>query len=331
MSATGEEDRVARLRMLAERVVERVGGVPAVRTLLATLAAYDAGGGGLVAGGLAYSALIALLPGMLLVISIFGLVVQDETVREQLVVAIGGAVPPLEDLARTALTQVSAGAVPGGIIATVGLLWAASRFYAALDIAISRIFLQHRRRDEVRRTLRGLALTVMLVLLPLAAVFAGSLVSRVVDLIPGTAFTDGVARTATQLAWPVGTFLLFVLATMLVYRYVPPERVPARAWRLPAVFVGLVMAGFTQLFALLAPLMLKTAALYGAIVTVFALLAWMAIAFNMLLLGAAWTWVRTLDGTAGAEAVDDAGPPGVAGVPDPAGAAGAGPEGGSPT
>ncbi len=47
--------------------------------------------------------------------------------------------------------------------------------------------------------------------------------------------------------------------------------------------------------------MLRTAALYGAIVTVFALLAWLSIAFNMLLIGAAWTWVR-LEGTrAGAD------------------------------
>jgi membrane protein len=301
MSESGEEDRVARLRVLAERVVGRVGGVPAVRTLLAVLDAYDAGGGGLVAGGLAYAALIALLPGMLLVLSIFGLVVTDQATRDQLVVAIGEAVPPLEDLARTALSQVSAGAVPSGIIATVGLLWAASRFYAALDYAIARIFRHQKRRDEIQRTVRGLLLTALLVVLPIAVVFAGSLASRFADLIPGSALSDDIARSAAQLAWPVGTILVFVLATMLTYRYVPAERVPASAWRLPAILVGLVMAGFTQLFALLAPLMLRTAALYGAIVTVFALLAWMAIGFNMLLLGAAWTWVRTQDGGATAE------------------------------
>ncbi len=216
MSATGEEDQVARLRVLAAAHRGRIGGVPAVRTVLATLDAYDVGGGGLVAGGLAYAALIALLPGMLLALSIFGLVVQDEATREQLVVAIGDAVPPLEDLARTALQQVSAGAVPGGIIATIGLLWAASRFYAALDNAISRIFRHSRRRDEIQRTIRGLILTVLLVLLPVAAVFAGRFVSRLLDLFPGSTRGDGPRVLATQLAWPVGTFLMFVLATALV-------------------------------------------------------------------------------------------------------------------
>src|SRR5215467_563450 len=147
MSATGEEGRVARLRVVAERMVEIVGGVPAVKVLIATFGAYDAGGGGLVAGGLAYSALIALLPGLLLALSIFGLVVTDPAIREQLVTSIGEAIPPIEDLARSALNSVSTGAVPSSLIAIVGLLWAASRFYVALDNAISRIFGTVRRRN----------------------------------------------------------------------------------------------------------------------------------------------------------------------------------------
>ena len=53
-----EPPRVDRLRALATRVVETLGGIPAVRTLVATLEVYDGAGGGLTANGLAYSALI---------------------------------------------------------------------------------------------------------------------------------------------------------------------------------------------------------------------------------------------------------------------------------
>ena len=88
--------------------------------------------------------------------------------------------------------------------------------------------------------------------------------------------------------------MLFVVATVMVYRFVPAQRVPAQAWRRPAIVIGLLLAGFTQLFAIFAPLMLRTAALYGAIVAVFALLVWLSIGFNMLLIGAAWTRVRAL-------------------------------------
>ena len=48
------------------------------------------------------------------------------------------------------------------------------------------------------------------------------------------------------------------------------------------------------MFAFIAPLMTRISALYGAIVAVFALLAWLSIGFNMLLIGAAWTRVRAV-------------------------------------
>jgi uncharacterized BrkB/YihY/UPF0761 family membrane protein len=85
MSATEADDRVARLRVLADRVAARLGGVPAVRLLAAVFDTYDQAGGGLVAGGLANSALLALLPGMLLLLSVFGLVVTDPAIQAQLV------------------------------------------------------------------------------------------------------------------------------------------------------------------------------------------------------------------------------------------------------
>ena len=40
--------------------------------------------------------------------------------------------------------------------------------------------------------------------------------------------------------------------------------------------------------------MVGFAALFGTFVTIFALLAWMSISFNMLLLGASWTRVRAV-------------------------------------
>src|SRR5215208_992717 len=147
-----DEPRVDRLRAFATRVVETVGGIPAVRTLLATLEVYDRAGGGLVAGGLAYSALIAIVPGALLVAAAIGLFVTDPAMQERIVDVIATAVPPLEEIVRVALESVAAGAVPPTIIALVGLLWGASRFYAALDNAFSRVFRGQRRRNEVVRT-----------------------------------------------------------------------------------------------------------------------------------------------------------------------------------
>ncbi len=309
MSATEADDRVARLRVLADRVAARLGGVPAVRLLAAVFDTYDQAGGGLVAGGLANSALIALLPGLLLLLSVFGLVVTDPAIQAQLVEAIATAFPPLEDFAETALRQVSAGAVPSGIIAVIGLVWASSRFYSALDYAIARIFRQAKQRNEIVRTVRGVLLTLLLVAFPIMVVFAGTVVQAVLDLIPDANTRTGVANLVVRLAAPVATFALFVVATVMVYRNVPAENVPASAWRRPALVVGLLLAAFTQVFAFIAPLMTRISALYGAIVAVFALLAWLSIGFNMLLIGAAWTRVRAVAASSpDAPPADESGP-----------------------
>lgn len=290
-AAPEEKDKAEgdRLRAFAEGVVKRVGGLPAVRTLIALLTVYDGAGGGLMASGLAYAALVALLPGFLLMVAVFGFMVHEEATREQIVSAIATAVPPLEDVARTAFQQVSAGAVPTGLVGFVGLLWGASRFYAALDYAFSRIFRGTRHRNEIERTFRGVVTTGLLVVVPLVALGVNWVASWLLDQAP-----LGIARWLWQLASPLGSFVLFVMGTALVFRFVPSARVPWRAYLRPAILVGLALAALAQLFAFIAPLMTRIAAIYGPFVAVFALLAWLSVSFNVLLLGASWTRLRAL-------------------------------------
>lgn len=285
-----EEDR---LRAMAAGIARRIGGLPAVRTLRATLETFDQAGGGLVAGGLAYASLVALLPGLLLALSVLGLVVDDAGRRASLVAAVAVTLPPLEGVARAAFDQVSAGAVPGGILAVAGLVWGSSRFYAALDEAIARVFHAARRRGEVERAIRGLVLTALFVVLPVLVLVGGSVASWLLDLAPETAAVHGLARTAWQVASPVGSLVVFVTLTVVAYRFVPAQRVPWGRLLPPAVVAGAALAVLTQVFTFVAPRLVGAAALYGAFVTVFALLAWLAIGFNILLLGASWTRVRS--------------------------------------
>ncbi len=288
MIPAGDEDRNAdRLRLLVERLVARVGGLHATRTLLGVLEAYDGAGGGLTAAGLAYTSLIALLPGLLLMVSVFGLLIDDPAVRAQLVAAIAEAVPPIEEFARAALDTVSAGAVPISIIAVVGLLWGSSRFYAALDYAFTRIFNEGRKRNEIERTVRGVIVTFLLVAVPLGALVLSVITSWLATVAPA-----GLSGLLLKAVSPVGSFLLFVTGTVLVYRYVPAQHVPWRALLLPAIVAGVALAGFAQLYALFAPLLTKMAAVYGTFVAFFAILAWLSISFNVLLFGACWTRVR---------------------------------------
>jgi membrane protein len=286
------EDRLDGVRSLAERVAGRLGGNPGVARLQAVMRTYDRAGGGLVAGGLAYTSLLALLPGLLLALSVVGLLISDPAVQRRIVVTIADVMPPFKDLATSAFKQVSVGAVPSGILALATLLWGSSRFYANIDTAFSRIFSGAPRRNALVQTIRGILLTIALVLVPIALVFLGSLVSWVTQLTSAGASLSAIWTFVLQIVSPIASVAAFGVVVAVAYRFVPSERVSWRALSVPAGAAGLVLALLTQVYAFIAPRLVGTAAIYGTFVAVFALLAWLSIAFNVLLLGAAWTEVR---------------------------------------
>jgi membrane protein len=302
MSEPADHGGVDGLRAVVAGIVERALGHPRVVELLAVLEVYDRGGGGLVAGGLAYTALIAVLPGLLLALSIVGVMVSTPADQEAIVAAIARALPPLEDIARAAFREVSAGAVPTGLLAIVGLLWGSSRFYTALDQVFARIFSDGAPRNPIVRIVRGILVTGVLVVLPVVLITVAWIVEWVLALAPAGHEISGFATTAIGLISPLGSVILFTLGCALCYRFVPTAPPSWRAIALPAVLAGLILATFTQLFAFIAPRMVGVAALYGAFVAVFALLAWLSIGFNVLLLGASWSCVRAGGEPGGAEA-----------------------------
>jgi len=283
-----------RARALAARVAARVGGIPAVRTLAAVLETYDRAGGGLLAGGLAYGALLAILPGLLLVVSVAGLFFSDPARQAALVDAIAVAVPPLEEFARIALQQVSAGAVPSSLIAIVGLGVGVSAFYAGLDDGFARIFREVPVRNFVERWLRGFVATGLLIVLPVTGVIVGVILSSVVDALFRREEVPEALQAWLGIGSPLLTVLLFTIAVGVVFRLVPARPVPLRSLAMPAVATGLAIGVFTEVFAIIAPLMLRTAAFYGTFIAIFALLTWLSISLNVMLIGASWLRVRML-------------------------------------
>jgi len=282
------EERIDGLRRLAEKIAERLGGHPGVVRLQAVMDTYDRAGGGLVASGLAYTSLL----GFLLVLSVVGYIVRDPAVQQQIVAAVAQALPPLEDLAKLALSGVSSNIVPSGILAVVTLIWGSSRFYANLDTAFSRIFSGAPRRNPIIQTIRGIVLTAILVLVPVGVVTISSIVQWLDHFAPAGVQVGVVLTFVLDLASPLGSLVAFAVVVALCYRIVPNEHVPWRALRLPAVSIGLVLAVFTQIYVLIAPRLMGLWAVFGTALAIFGLLAWLSIAFNVLLVGAAWTEVR---------------------------------------
>ena len=267
----------------------RVLGWHRIVTARAVMTRFGAAGGGLLAGGLTYSALFALLPTLVLLTAVLGLIVDEPDRRRAVVDALSRAFPPLAEFLAASMDEVARGAPGLGLIGLVGLAWGASRFYGSLDDAFGRIFSGVPARGFVARTIRGV---VSVGLILSAALLALTLTGLASFLTSEAAPRLGIPVDFWSFAAPLLAAVVLVAGTVIVYRIVPARRVPWRAALTPAVVVGVAIAVLTQAFSFIAPRLIGTAALFGTFVAVFAAMVWMSTTFQLLLIGAAWVRER---------------------------------------
>jgi len=272
----------------ASRLAAVLGWGP-VATVRGVLERYGAAGGGLLAGGLAYSALFAIVPLAALMAGIVGLVVDDEARRSALVAAIADVLPPLRDVVRLVLDEAAGAAGAISILGGLTLAWGASRFAIAFEDAMRRIFGGERRRGVVTRNAAALVAVLGLIgVAILGAVLAG--LSSFLDA--AEARGGPVVGFVIGMGLAVVPALLTVLSIGLVYRLVP---VIAPGWRAivpPAIVVAVVLTVLTRIFVFIAPRLVGAAATIGALATAFAALAWLSLSFQAILMGAAWVRQR---------------------------------------
>ncbi|MFI5259267.1 MAG: YihY/virulence factor BrkB family protein [Candidatus Limnocylindrales bacterium] len=280
-------DVLARIDQLLARVL----GLPPTRRSLAVLAVYNEAGGSLLAEGLAYSALFAGLTGLLFAVGVLGYLVPAPSDRQRLVDGFTGQLAPLAPVAQDALANVAAHAGAFSIVGLAGAAWAASHFYGALDQAIARVFSCAPARGAFDRILRGFVSILLLV----GGLLSGIAISGVQALLASridVGRAGDAARTLSQLASPLVTAVVVVIAVGVVYRVVPNTPVPLAVLRVPALVAGMVLTGLTELLVYITPFLTGALSVFGGVAAVFAGLAWLHLAFQVLLVGASWTRVR---------------------------------------
>lgn len=271
-------------------ILKRVLDRPIVVLVRNVLDVYGRAPGGLLANGLAFAALFAAFPIVLLVLGVAGLAVDDPDAQSVLADALKRLFPPLAEFVDQALATLTAGATAASILGLIGVIWAVSQFYVTLDRAFSRIFADRIERDGLRRTVRGFLWVVLLIVGVVGLIVAGVLSTAVGSMFPEAPDIVRTVRDALG-GWPM-LFTLGVAVIAVVYRTVPPTGPAWRAIWLPAVIVGIAVVALSQAFLLLAPLLVNAAALAGSLATAFIALAWLSFTFQALLYGAAWVRVR---------------------------------------
>lgn len=282
-----------------------------VAGILDGMRVYDRGGGGMLAGALAYFAFFTLVPALLLFVGLLGVLVEDVDLRADLINGLVEQVDPIKDLATFLVNELAGSGRVTSIVGILGLLWGASGFYGALQGAMLRMFPGPGGRDFLSTRIRGivtvvfilgsmLAAVVVVVVLPAVTRWIGSTCRDLTSskdsiLADNVLVADICSIDFVQISGAVtvvGAMAIAFLAALVVYVAIPPDGPTFREAFWPAVIVGIVIGLFTSLFGLIAPLLVRHFVALGIVGSVFIALIWFNLVFQALIYGAAFARIR---------------------------------------
>jgi membrane protein len=275
---------IDRLRARVDALATRITNHRRVRPVLDVIATANDTGATLFAAALAFGTMFAFIPLVLLVSGVIGWLIEDPIQRASLLDQLIGYVPPLADFFRSSLEGAVAGRDALSLIGLIGLLWGASAFYGVLDEVMRRIFSGGGLRNELSRRIRGFATIVILLIVIVGTISLGGLWAALDQLVGDLSIW--------RYAAPLLSLVVMVLIALVVYLVVPTAPPSLRAAFWPAVAAGIGIGLLTNLFSLLAPLLIGGMAGFGVIATAFGALVWLNFSYQILLFGAAWARVR---------------------------------------
>jgi membrane protein len=248
-------------------------------------------GGGLLAAGIAFNVLFAVIPLAIFASGLIGFLVSDPAAQESVADFLSGLAPPLAAFLDEAIGDLAVASASLTIIGLVGAAWGATRLYSSVELGMQAMFTGVKARGIVAKTFRRAAFIIVLAALVVASIVVSAVIPAVIGRSDSPTGMVGVVGSIAVIALP---YLLAVLAILVVYLVVPPIRPPRSAVLPPAIGVGVVLVAITQIFALVAPRLIGANVFYGTLGTVFVTLAWLNLLSSILLIGAAWVRVRML-------------------------------------
>jgi YihY family inner membrane protein len=192
------------------------------------------------AGMVAYNLVLALFPFALLVLFIFGRILQSPDVEASVLADLQRLFPAVElNTLDNALTRIRDSSTTIGVAAGIGALWIGTSFWGAMDTAFCRIYhVECRGWLEQKRFALVMLLVVTLFLAASVVVptLEAFLVASAENLPFGLSDIGGLANAVLLLVALVGVFGI----CCVIYYFVPKGHVP---WR--GVWPGALFVTFT--------------------------------------------------------------------------------------
>ena len=253
------------------------------------------------AAAIAYRVLFSLAPLAIILVSIFGLVLQNDGVREDVIDSIVDWLPVSDegsaDIER-AITKIASPASALGLLSLVVFAWAATGMMAALRTGLEAA-MDVERRPAARAKLVDfilVAATGALVLVVIGVTIASQLVTRLATEASSKLGLDGglideTARTGVPLAVSLGVIIL-------LYRFVPAHRVRIRDTVAGALVAALLVLAISAASAYIFEKTSRLSVIYGSITVALVFLYSVYLYASALLFGAevAAAWSRPEQG-----------------------------------
>jgi membrane protein len=251
------------------------------------------------AAAIAYRVLFSLFPLTILLVSIFGLVLQDDDLRAKVINELLDVLPVSESGGQnveSSIEQIASPLSAIGLVSLVALLWGASGMMASIRIGLEAALKVERGRPAARAKLvdfilvgaAGFLVLVVIGISTFAAFFSRSVeyLSNQLGVEVATSRSGTLVRDGLQLA-------LIGVMTVLLYRFVPAGRIGRRAVIVGATFTAVGIWGASKLLAVLLDFT-RYNVIYGSLAGVMTFLLFVYVVALILLLGAelAYAWTQ---------------------------------------
>ncbi len=247
------------------------------------------------AASIAYRVLFSLFPLTIVLVSIFGLILQEDDLREQVIDELINILPVSEEGQQDVERSIEGIASPlsaFGLISLIALLWGASGMMASIRIGLEAALKVDRGRPPARAKLVDFVLVGavgMLVLIVVGLSIVGAFVSRLIER-----FTDWVGvETPPLVLVRDGVQLVAIgVTTLLLYRYVPAGRLRRSAALAGAIVTAVGIWGAAKVLAFLFDNFSSYNVIYGSLAGVMTFLFFVYVVALILLFGAefAYAW-----------------------------------------
>jgi membrane protein len=241
----------------------------------------------LLSAGVAFYALLALVPGLVATVSIFGLAADPASIGRHVNDLLGAAPTEVQTLVQNQLLSITAGSHAklglGAVFGVLVALWSASTGMKHTLTALNAAYDEDETRTFVRLRAVSLLLTVGAVMFVIASV---AVVAALPMLLDHTAVGTSGRFAIAVIRWPA-LGLAVIAGLAVLYRYGPDRNQPKWRWVSPgALFATSAWLVASVLFSVYTANFGKYNETYGSLGAVVVVMLWLFLTVAAVLVGA---------------------------------------------